>query len=102
MSDDCSPNTVGGVVPPRSLPTAERPPREILLQIIDELTQDRPDRDFRLYEVMERLKVGDSTIRASHARFDVTSSLCADAPHCRHRDVDRVGPGWYRLRDGGP
>ncbi len=85
------------VTPPASSLTSQQSTRDELLQIITEITAGRPQRDFRPYEVIERMKVRGTKRSVATIRFYLMSYMCAQAPHCRYCDVERIGPGLYRL-----
>ncbi|WP_412027900.1 hypothetical protein [Deinococcus yunweiensis] len=74
--------------------------REAILQVVRELVQDRPDRVFWTFEVLERMRWSGSPYPASTIRSAISMEMCVDTASAvppLYRDLERVGRGRYRL-----
>jgi hypothetical protein len=58
-------------------------------------------RDFRMNEIVREVLSRTSSFKESTIRTHITSRMCANAPDNHavvYGDLERVGPGLYRLR----
>ena len=74
-----------------------------LLLVIGEIVADRPDGTFWLYEVFERLCIGEAAHSVTTVRAVLTQQLCVNALYPGAgpgRLVERLARGRYRVLDG--
>lgn len=74
--------------------------RDEILRVVRDLVQDRPDREFWVFEVIERLRWSGAPFKEATIRDAISMAMCVDTDSSvppLYRDLERVGRGRYRL-----
>ena len=74
--------------------------RDAILRVVRELVQDRPDREFWAFEVLERLRWSGAPYLEGTIRHTICLEMCVDTTSAvppLHGDLERIGRGRYRL-----